>query len=1078
MKRSRLLPGQLIPINRDATAPPLSLHARGHGFFILLQTTTRITMFKNIPSFVAAAFLLALGANAAWADIYQWEYINPANPSQGKQESTTLAPGGAGVNAVPGAGLGNLNLTQAFLIGKDLHGAYAWGANLTRADLSHANLMNAVFRFAYLTDANLTGAEVRGADFSDNDIGLAQLYSTASYQAHDLTGINLTGMYLAGANFAGQNLTNSFFSNESSIAVANVFGADFTGAEIRDASLGYLTLAQLYSTASYQAHDLRGVTLPGFYQTNYADANYTGIDIRGASLSLTLAQLYSTASYQAHDLTGVRSVRSNFSGADFTGQNLTNANLDSVALDGANFTNATVRGARFSNGAPDYPDSGITLLQVYSTASYQIHDLRGITLFGNDLSAGNFAGQDFSGANLNAKLTGANFMEANLSNVNFAFDPYGNSGGLDLTGANFTRANLTDAYFYYNDDVTAADLTAANLTAADARGARFPDVPQSALTANLIRPNGHIAGLDLTAGASLIVRDYDGNPSTGLLPIVVDQHLASDATGTLRLEFEADPWDSTISFAPAIPVALGGTLELNFASGMSLAGQVGRTFDLFDWAGVTPTGAFTVSSPYIWNLTNLYTTGQVTLLAIPGLPGDFNHDGTVDAADYVVWRKTGLSPTDYNDWRTHFGQTAFSGSSGYPLGASGGPLSAAVPEPTSLVLVMCGLLVVIVSYRRAPTSSKLLPAKSAVAVLSLVVASTSHLAPARAASITSLGFDGVPHGVTNDGSLVVGEYSIPGIANYAVAWRAVGGVKTLGSGTATAVTADGSFAVGQLNNGTSFSGGPLPFSPIRWTNTTTVSLGRPPGVSSAGAFGMSADGSVVMIESGSCGSGGCRNGGSGAQFFRWTQATGIVPLGFGGGWGTGVSADGSVIVGYIPGPHAFRWTAATGAADLGTLNGAFSSEARAVSADGSVVVGESGGHAFRWTEATGMVDLGVDGAAFAESADGSIVIGGYDNSGSGTYAFYWSPSAGARLLSDVLHDNYGLDMSGWYLNQALAISPNGRFIVGRGFTPSGNGVWMADLQVPEPPNFTIAVCAIAAASIVRSPRGSHLRCCF
>ena len=28
------------------------------------------------------------------------------------------------------------------------------------------------------------------------------------------------------------------------------------------------------------------------------------------------------------------------------------------------------------------------------------------------------------------------------------------------------------------------------------------------------------------------------------------------------------------------------------------------------------------------------------LTPIP-IPGDFNHDGTVDAADYVVWRKTG-----------------------------------------------------------------------------------------------------------------------------------------------------------------------------------------------------------------------------------------------------------------------------------------------------------------------------------------------------------------------------------------------------------------------------------------------------
>ena len=81
---------------------------------------------------------------------------------------------------------------------------------------------------------------------------------------------------------------------------------------------------------------------------------------------------------------------------------------------------------------------------------------------------------------------------------------------------------------------------------------------------------------------------------------------------------------------------------------------------------MTPTGAFTVSSPYTWNLSNLYTTGEVTLTAVPGiLPGDFNNDGTVDAADYVVWRNglgTTFTPSDYNIWRNHFGQTAGSGS--------------------------------------------------------------------------------------------------------------------------------------------------------------------------------------------------------------------------------------------------------------------------------------------------------------------------------------------------------------------------------------------------------------------------------
>ena len=92
----------------------------------------------------------------ARADIFQWEYINPADPSLGKQPSTTLAPDGAGVHAVPGANLSNRNLTMAYLIGANLYSytlydEYGYeirlrrstdltGANLSQADLTNANL--------------------------------------------------------------------------------------------------------------------------------------------------------------------------------------------------------------------------------------------------------------------------------------------------------------------------------------------------------------------------------------------------------------------------------------------------------------------------------------------------------------------------------------------------------------------------------------------------------------------------------------------------------------------------------------------------------------------------------------------------------------------------------------------------------------------------------------------------------------------------------------------------------------------------------------------------------------------------
>ena len=85
-------------------------------------------------------------ASAARADIFQWEYINPADPSQGKQQSTTLAPDGAGVDAVPGADLTwpqpDHGLSDWRGFDERLRGSYA---NLTNADLSQANLTNAYF---------------------------------------------------------------------------------------------------------------------------------------------------------------------------------------------------------------------------------------------------------------------------------------------------------------------------------------------------------------------------------------------------------------------------------------------------------------------------------------------------------------------------------------------------------------------------------------------------------------------------------------------------------------------------------------------------------------------------------------------------------------------------------------------------------------------------------------------------------------------------------------------------------------------------------------------------------------------
>jgi probable HAF family extracellular repeat protein len=177
----------------------------------------------------------------------------------------------------------------------------------------------------------------------------------------------------------------------------------------------------------------------------------------------------------------------------------------------------------------------------------------------------------------------------------------------------------------------------------------------------------------------------------------------------------------------------------------------------------------------------------------------------------------------------------------------------------------------------------------------------------------------------------------------------------------------------------------------------------------------------------------------------------------------GISADGQVVVGYSGsalGVEAFRWSAEEGMEGLGDLpGGTFSSEALSVSADGQVVVGyansEQGQEAFRWTRSSGMASCGTFSIgyfyseALGVSADGNIVVG-YSLGKHGQRAFIWDERHGMRDLRDVLVTSYDLNLDGWTLKMARAISDDGSTIVGKGINPDGHEeAWMAQL-VPVP----------------------------
>jgi probable HAF family extracellular repeat protein len=295
-------------------------------------------------------------------------------------------------------------------------------------------------------------------------------------------------------------------------------------------------------------------------------------------------------------------------------------------------------------------------------------------------------------------------------------------------------------------------------------------------------------------------------------------------------------------------------------------------------------------------------------------------------------------------------------------------------------------------------------------------------------------------GVSSNGSVIAG--SSRDASGVVRAWRWSGSsltaLNTLSCNDCDPVTegfglsGDGLVVVGSaVARGSGSS--PLHLDPVRWPagGTAINDLGNLPSPQEAGeAFGVSSTGSVIA-------GGHFSNDGKDA----WTSdGSGLDPLPriFGGtpvaATALAVSADGSTVVGYsskgtvtLPGGtvlatdlQAVRWTGSGFATvtQLGSLPGAVSIDSRAlaVSPDGQVIVGRA-----------------VDG----EFAD---------------RAFLWSAADGMRDLKTVLGDDYGLDLTGWVLSEALGVSQivDGAFrVVGRGINPQGQPEgWVAYLTTP------------------------------
>jgi uncharacterized protein YkwD len=142
---------------------------------------------------------------------------------------------------------------------------------------------------------------------------------------------------------------------------------------------------------------------------------------------------------------------------------------------------------------------------------------------------------------------------------------------------------------------------------------------------------------------------------------------------------------SSMSGGYSVPVPQNGTYEVSFTGGGF--------------------GSF-VTTATIANGKNYKVDYIVELPDI--LFGDYNNDGTVNAADYTVYRNRlsgiggttlpndagaeGVTIDDFNYWKAHFGETNGAGASLFHDPAS-------VPEPASLALIVLGASVVTMALR-------------------------------------------------------------------------------------------------------------------------------------------------------------------------------------------------------------------------------------------------------------------------------------------------------------------------------------------------------------------------------------------
>jgi len=224
---------------------------------------------------------------------------------------------------------------------------------------------------------------------------------------------------------------------------------------------------------------------------------------------------------------------------------------------------------------------------------------------------------------------------------------------------------------------------------------------------------GHTLTATSTVGGMVMPTVTFTFPSPNPVGDTTDKHLLvatptfQDQTGSVIPDYNTLP---TGFFDPN-----ADSIQLNFAEGLEIETILGNVLPKDGLHSVSDANLFGASNfvSGINSPTNF--AGQSGSINVPPPPlttGDYNGNGTVDAADYTVWRDTfgqtadnpgdgadgnssgSIDSGDYQYWKDRFGNTV-------PMGA--GSLATVVPEPPAGVMILAGLLML--AWTRTTKSS-------------------------------------------------------------------------------------------------------------------------------------------------------------------------------------------------------------------------------------------------------------------------------------------------------------------------------------------------------------------------------------